>query len=70
MLKISKTIPFVLFIIERTVVETENGGHVTSFKINANETPTKRSNERYDEILQQMIMNKKEIESLSIRRRY
>ncbi|CAF4410220.1 unnamed protein product [Rotaria sp. Silwood2] len=28
------------------VVETEKGGHVNSFKINANKTPAKRSNER------------------------
>jgi hypothetical protein len=50
------------------VVETEGGGHVTTFAIKANKTLIKRSNERYDELLEQMTLNNEEIESLTARR--
>ncbi|CAF2083284.1 unnamed protein product [Rotaria magnacalcarata] len=54
--------------IKGDVVETEGGGHVTSFAIDANQQLIRRSNERYDELLETMKLNNEELESLTIRR--
>ncbi|CAF3617238.1 unnamed protein product [Rotaria sp. Silwood1] len=46
-------------------VETEGGGHVTSFIINADETINPRSNDQYNELLETMKLNNEELASLT-----
>ncbi|CAF4840678.1 unnamed protein product [Rotaria sp. Silwood1] len=49
----------------RETVETEGGGHVTSFIINADETINPRSNDQYNELLETMKLNNEELASLT-----
>ncbi|CAF4181116.1 unnamed protein product [Rotaria magnacalcarata] len=46
-------------------VETEGGGHVISFIINASETINLRSNDQYDELLETVKLNNEELASLT-----